>query len=75
MVAEIQKELDILAQKRDGDGVLGKLSLQMRPNKALVVKQKINKDQLVLVPCALKIVQRVLLRERGPQARFYGAVL
>ena len=56
MVAEIQKELDILAKKHDADGVLEKLSLQMKPNKALAVKQKINKGQLVLGPC--KIVQR-----------------
>lgn len=58
MVAEIQKEVEILAQKHDADGVLGKLSLQTRPNKALAVKHKINKGQLVLVPCTWKIIQR-----------------
>ena len=40
MVAEIQKELDLLAKKHDADGVLEKLSLQMKPHKALAVKQK-----------------------------------
>ena len=58
MVAEIQKELDLLAKKHDADGVLEKLSLQMKPHKALAVKQKFNKGQLVLVPCTWKIVQR-----------------
>ena len=56
MVAEIHKELEILQQKHDADGVLAKLALQLRPNKALVVKEKVSK--LVLVPCTWKIVQR-----------------
>ena len=56
MVAEIHKELEILQQKHDADGVLAKLTLQLRPHKALVVKEKVSK--LVLVPCTWKIVQR-----------------